>query len=258
MRYSKKTVGKWILRAVVVVFLLVVLDVAVLAYPAPLFAHKVTFEEFTVHSNHPIPDSFGQVVEGVRTRVSAMENARPGANCRVFLCGSERLYGLFAFLTRRTANSMGIGLSAFGNVYLNEPKIRRVAARNTGGIRHSRFEGDFAETIAHEIAHFNAVKKLGFREAMAVPVWKSEGYAEYQANLAATRADSSYAFTDRIDLLLNNAFWGGGQSLARRLYEWHVLVEFLAEVKGFGLEDLLDDGVTESWARREMLAWYAD
>jgi len=258
MRYWNKTLGKWMLRVVVFLFLLVALDVAVLAYPAPLFAHKGAFEEFTVYSSHPIPDQFAQVMEGVRARISAMEYARPGEHCRVFICGSERLHGFFAFLTRRTSNSMGIGLSAFGNMYLNEPKIRRVAARNYGGIRHSRFEGDFAEVIAHEIAHFNGVKELGFRRAMAVPFWKSEGYAEYQANLAATRADSAYVFTDRIDLLLNDAFWGGDASPARGLYEGQVLVEFLAEVKGFGLLDLLDEAVMESWARREMLAWYAE
>jgi hypothetical protein len=93
---------------------------------------------------------------------------------------------------------------------------------------------------------------------MKMPFWKSEGYAEYQANIAPTRADSLYVFTDRIDLLMNTAFWGGDESIARRLFEQHVLVEFLAEEKGYGLEELYDDSVTETSARQEMLAWYEE
>ena len=186
-----------------------------------------------------------------------MEYARPGAGCRVFICGEQRLYSLLAFLTRKSSNSMAIGLSLFGNMYLNEKRIRWIAADNHGGIRHSRIEGDFAEATAHEIAHFNVVERLGFWTAKDLPFWKSEGYAEYQANLAMTRADSFYVFTDRIDLLLNDAFWGD-ESVARRLFEWHLLVEFLAEVKGFGLNDLVDEAVTETFAREEILAWYKE
>lgn len=258
MQHWRRIIRRWTLRAVLVVLLLVALDIAILAFPAPLFAHVQTFHEFTVYSSHPIPDDFENVIDGVRGRIDAMEYARPGAGCRVFICGSQRLYSFFAFLTRRSSNSMGIGLSVFGNVYLNERKIRRIAAHNFGGIRHSRFEGDFSEAIAHEIAHFNVVKTVGFRRAINLPFWKSEGYAEYQANRAATRADSSYALTDRIELLLDDAFWGYDYSLARRLFEWHVLVEFLGDVKGHGLEDLVDEAVTESSVREEMLAWYRE
>ena len=153
---------------------------------------------------------------------------------------------------------MALGLSVFGNVFVNEQKVRRVAAHNVRGIRHSRFEGDFGEVIAHEIAHFNVVNALGFREAINMPVWKSEGYAEYQANLAPTRADSTYEFTERIDLLQDVAFWGGEDSIARRLFEWHLLVEYLGEVKGVGLIDLADEAVTEAAVRREMLGWYQE
>lgn len=258
MRRWNRTLGIWTLRGFLIVVLLVAAYLTALAFPYPLFNNVQRFDEFTVCSSQPLPDGYGQIIDGVRSRIEAMEYARPGAGCRVFICGDQRLYSLFAFLTRQSPNTMGIGLSLFGNVYLNEPMIRRVARQNYGGIRHSRFEGNLAELISHEIAHFNAVKRLGFRPSMEVPFWKSEGYAEYQANLAATRADASYALTDRIDLLMNDSFWGRGASLARRLFESHLLVEFLAEVKGFGLDELIDESVTEELAREEMLAWYEE
>jgi hypothetical protein len=252
----RRTLGKWTLRVVVLLLLVVALYVAFLAYPAPLFAHKQTFGEFTVHSGRPLPDDFARTIEDARERIAAMAHASPGEKCRVFICDTERLYSVFARLTRRAPNSLAIGLSVLGNMYLNEPKIQRFAAAGPGVIRHSRYEGNVAEVIAHEIAHFNMVGKLGYRRAMGLPFWKSEGYAEYQANLASTRDDGTYDFVKRIDLLLDDSFWGYGGSVARTLYEWHVLVEFLGDVKGIGLEGLEDPAITESSTRREMLAWY--
>jgi len=255
MRRPLRIAGTWALRGTVVLLLLAALDITALAFPYPFFPHRQDFGEFTVCSSRPIPDGFGQVIEDTRTRAAAMEHAHPGADHRVFLCSDERLYSLFAFLTRRSPSTMAIGLSVFRNMYLNEPKIRRVAAHNVLGIRHSRLEGDLAEVIAHEIAHGTVVRRLGFRNALALPVWKSEGYAEYQANLAAARADDSYVFADRVALLLDDAAWSGSH-VARQLFEWHLLVEFLAEEKGVRLEALADQSVTETWARQEMLAWY--
>jgi hypothetical protein len=256
MRRGFRTAGRWTLRGAVLLVVVVALDVACLAYPNPLFAHKRTFGEFTVYSSRPLPDGFEQTIDDVRERIEAMENARAGAGCRIYICDTPRRYSLFARLTRRSPISMAIGLSAFRNVFINEQRVRRVAADNHGRIRHCRFEGNFAEVIAHEIAHFNVVTSLGFWKATRLPTWKSEGYAEYQANIAATRADDSYNLADRVRLLMNREFWGAEDSLARRLYEWHILVEFLAEEQGYGLDELAGEGVTESSARQELLAWY--
>ena len=258
MRRWQRALGKWSVFALFLLLLASALYVTALAYPTPLFGHKASFEEYTVYSSWPLPENLNAVIDDVRGRVEEMDGGRPGAGCRIFICGDESLYSIFAFLTRRSLESMGIGLSTFRTMYLNESRIARVRASNDGTFRHSRFEGDLADVIAHEIAHFNVVDKLGFRAAIGLPVWKSEGYADYQAHLAATRADTSYTLSDRIDLLLDDAFWGYEDSLSRRLFEWHTLVEYLAEVKGYGLEDLVKNSVTEAGTREEMLTWYRD
>ena len=256
MKRWQRTIGKWALRGFLLLLLLVALDVTALALPYPLFDYKYQSEGFSIYSSWALPGDVEEIVEWAQARVDAMDYTRPDAGYRVFICGDERLYSVFAFLTRRSTNSLGIGMTVLGNMYLNESKIRRFAAGRHGRIPHSRYEGNLSEVVAHEIVHFNMVKKLGFWRATRMPVWKSEGYAEYQANIAATRADGSYVFADRIDLLTNDAFWGRGASMARSLFEWHLLVEFLAEEKGFDLEDLADEAITETFAREEMLAWY--
>jgi hypothetical protein len=256
MRWWNRAAARWALRAVLVLLLLTALYMAVLAAPYPLFPHKHAIGEFAVRSSHPIHERTVQVIEATRERIKAMEYYKAGGSYRVFICGNERLYSLFAFLTRKSPKSQAIGLCLFGNMYMNEARIRRLAARIYGTIPHSRFDGDFSGAISHEIAHFMVVREVGFRKAIALPIWKSEGYADYQAHRATAVADSMYRLTDRIALLRDDAFWSHSNSPARRFFEWHLLVEYLAEVKGFGLRDLLEETVTESGTRAEMLDWY--
>lgn len=258
MRQRYRTFGKWTLRGFISLVLLGALYIATLAVPYPLFSHTDRFGEFTVYSNQPLPADFENTVGEARERVAGMDHTQPDAEYRVFICDDERLYSLFTTLTRRSSNSMALGLAVFGNIFINEPKVTRVATLNHAGIRHSRFEGDLAEVIAHEIAHFNVMDRLGFRSAVRLAEWKSEGYAEYQANLAPSRADNSYDLADRVGILLDDSIWGYGESYGRRLFAWHVLVEFLAEVKGLDLIELVDERVTEAYAREELLAWYEE
>jgi hypothetical protein len=254
MRHWTRTAFKWTLRGVALLLVLAALDVAVLAFPDPLFEHKRQFDGFTVYSDQPLPEQYGQIIEDARERIEAMDHVRPDASYDVFICNEPWRYSLLAFLSRRTSNSLAIGLSVFDHIFVNNTKVQRFAARNYGGIRHSRYEGSQAEVIAHEIAHFKMLKELGVWTALDLPIWKSEGMAEYLANLGATRADPHYAFAERIGLLMNIEFWGSENSAARRMFESHLLIEFLAEEQGMSLADLADPAVTDSSAREQMLA----
>lgn len=253
-RFFRRASVRWLLRGLVALFILVALYIVVLAFPGAAFAHKGRFGEFVVYSTQPLPNDLDRVLEELRVRVASMSHAEPGAECRIFICDARR-YAAVAFLTRRGSDSIAIGLSVLGNVYVNQAKVRSLASHNPLRIRHSRYEGNLTEAVAHEIAHFNVVRHLGYRASTRIPVWKSEGYAEYQANLATTRADPGYRFIERIDLLRNDDAWGDAHS-ARRLFSWHVLVEFLAEEHGYDLDALLVEKVTEASARQEMFAWH--
>ena len=73
--------------------------------------------------------------------------------------------------------------------------------------------------VAHEVAHFNSAHALGLRAHLRQPFWKSEG-------------------------------------VARGLWESQLLVEFLGEVKGYRLADIVGDEVTAPSTREAMLSWY--
>ena len=51
-----RTLGKWTLRLVLALVVLVALYVLPIVYPTPLFAHTARFEGYSVYSDEPIPD----------------------------------------------------------------------------------------------------------------------------------------------------------------------------------------------------------
>jgi hypothetical protein len=247
--------AKWTLRLLLVLLAVAGLYIAILAVPSPLFAHHETFGSYRVYSDEPIPADFGRVIEDLDRRIQAMEHAPPDASQRVYLCGSKK-YGFFAFLLRKSPESLAIGLSVANETFVSVDRVRLFAERNRGVFRHTRFEGNLAEVVAHEVAHFNSVHALGFRAHLRQPLWKSEGWAEYQANLAAIRADPDYDLARRIELLLDDSHWGGRYGIARQLWESQLLVEFLGEIEGYRLAEIVSAEVTQSSTREQMMAWY--
>jgi len=248
-------IAKWILRISLVLLVLGTFYVTTLIFPSPLFSHSERHGNYRVYSDEPFPADLDRVIADLDRRVQAMEHAPPDASQRIYLCGPKK-YRFFAFLLRMNSESLAIGLSAANETFVSVDRVRLFGEMNRGILRHTRFEGNLAEVVAHEIAHFNSVHALGHRPHARQPLWKSEGWAEYQANVAAIRADPDYDLADRIGVLLDDDYWDGRHGFARRMWEAQLLVEFLGEVEGYRLVDIIEDEVTESATRRRMMAWY--
>ena len=251
---ARSSIVKWTQRLSLAFFAVVGLYIATLVFPSPLFTHKARYGAYRIYSDEPIPADFGLVVEELDRRLQGMEHAPPEASQRIYLCGSKK-FAFFAFLTRMNPDSLAIGLSVANESFVSVDRVRLFARRNRGELRHTRFEGNLAEVVAHEIAHFNSVHALGFRSHLSQPFWKSEGWAEYQANLAAIRADADYDLCRRVEVLLDDSYWNGRHGMARRQWESQLLVEFLGEVESFSLSDIIRDEVTLSSSREQMMAW---
>jgi len=255
MKLMIRRIAKWTLGLLLVLFTVGLLYIATVVFPSPLFAHSESYGSYRVYSDEPISADFGQVIEDLDRRIQGMEHAPLEASQRIYLCDSKR-YSFFAFLLRMNPESLAIGLSAANESFVSVDRVALFAARNRGVLRHTRFEGNLAEVVAHEIAHFNSLHALGYRSHIRQPLWKSEGWAEYQANLAVIRADPDYDLAHRIERLLDKRYWDGRRGMARRMWESQLLVEFLGEVKGYRLADLIRDDVAIASTRDQMMAWY--
>ncbi len=255
MSPALRRIAKWTARLFLLLLAVGLVYVAILVYPSPLFAHRQTFDTYRVFSDEPISGDVESWIDELDERIRGMEHAPPEASQRIYLC-EPRKYAFFASLARMNPESLAIGLSVANETFVNLERVQLFADRNQGVFRHTRFEGNMAEVVAHEIAHFNSVHALGYRTHLRQPLWKSEGWAEYQANLAMIRSDPEYDLRRRIDLLLDDRYWGVGGGVARSLWESQLLVEFLGEVKGLRLQDLSDDERTETSIREQMMGWY--
>jgi len=250
--------ARWALWALGAAVVLVGLYLSVFFLPYPLFPHHAEFAGFSVYSDREIPGGFELVLDDARGRVEAMELYRGAKNPRIFVCRSQRLFVFINKLAGKRYAGQALVISAANNAFFSEEGIETIGRRNGGQPLHSRLQGSWSAAIAHEVAHLQMVPAIGALGERGLPQWKSEGYADFAANLAAAAADPNYDLGERVGLLLDDRNWQPPvTSFDRRHFRWHVLVEYLCDVRGLDFEDLLDDDITQDDAWDEMTAWYS-
>jgi len=258
VKISIRRLAKWTLRGLAAVVVLFGLYLSVFFFPYPLFPHHAEYAGFSVYSDREIPEDFRVILEDARFRVEGMELYRGAEDLRIFVCQSQRLFVFFIKLAGKRHVGQALVISVAGNAFFSDAMIESVARRNGGRPAHSRLEGSWSAAIAHEVAHDLVFSEVGYGKARRIPAWKSEGYADYSANLASAGTDPDYDFRSRIGLLLDDDSWQSTMGfIDRRHFRWHVLVEFLCSVKGLTFAGLMDEGLTEEIARSEMMAWYS-
>jgi len=254
-----RQVVKWSSVALAAALVLFGLYLSVFFFPYPLFPHHLEHAGFSIYSDREILEDFELILEESRYRVEGMELYRGSKNLRIFVCRSQPLFGAINKLAGKRRSGQALVISVAGNAFFSEAVIKSVGQRNGGRPVHSRLAGSWSAAIAHEVAHDLIVVEVGFKRARKIPVWKSEGFADYSANLVPARADPDYDFRNRIGLLLDEDSWHSTMGYVdRRHFRWHVLVEFLCSVKALTFEDLMDAGVTEESAETAMMSWYSN
>jgi len=252
-----RTLTKWGLGGLGAAAVLVGLYLSVYFLPYPLFPHHIEYAGFSVYSDRKIPKDFDRILDDARLRVRAMELYRGAKNPRIFVCRSQRLFVLLVKLAGKRYVGQALVISAAGNIFLSEEGIESIGQRNGGQPEHSRLQGSWSAAIAHEVAHLLVVSELGSRRTRKIPQWKSEGYADYAANLASAASDPDYDLVNRIDVLFDDDNWRPPvTTFDRRHFRWHLIVEYLCSVKELSLTDLLDDAVSEKDSFDEMMAWH--
>ena len=181
-----------------------------------------------------------------------------GNDLRIFVCHSPRLFAALNRLAGKRHWGQALVISAAGNAFFSVPGIEEAGRRNGGRVPHSRLEGSWAAAIAHEAAHDLVFAELGSRRGTKVPVWKSEGHADYSANLLPMTSDPDYDLKRRIGWVLDDDLWSGPAGpVDRRHFRWQVLVEFLSGVEGMSFHQILEDSVTEESAWADLMEWYS-
>lgn len=231
--------------------------VGLLAFPQVLCTRHVQAGSLALYYDDMPRSEAEELARAVAHRLERSGYHDPNRTARVFVFHNRSTYALITRLAAVSGEAQGFNLSAVGNSFISAPRVAALGERSGGGPRYSVWEGDLSHTIAHEIAHQYLGNRLGRRK---LPQWKREGFTEYVSNIGLIRADGSASLRSRLDVLQDDRAWSATLGWERHgwdriHYEAGLLVEFLFDVKGYSLEDLVSDGVTVEETRSALRAW---
>jgi hypothetical protein len=247
---------KWSGRALIALVPILAIPISAVAFPYPFFEHSKEYGHCVVYSDGEFDAGFAEVMDDVNRRLECVEILPEGSANRVFLCRSQKLYSMFARISRVHPNMQGFNLSIFGNTFVSLPRVDYVRRMLHGGAPYGMREGNLAHVIAHEVVHDLSQNEIGFNEYRRLPLWKREGYAEYGAIAGAVRREGGPDLRGRIGVLLDDSYWGGGRDPARVYYEAELLVEYLIEVEGRTFAQVMSEDVTFDETYGDMMDWY--
>jgi hypothetical protein len=250
------------LRLVLVILVLFAVQVSILAYPQMFVHNKVESGTITLYYDGAPNADLEQLAWMVDQRLQGCGYYDSTRADRVFLIHSDGIYDILVRLSLLHGRPQGFNLSLFGNSFVSVSRVRALGESSGGLPRFSIWEGDLAHTIAHEVAHQYVTDRLGRGVWRRLPHWKREGMVEYLANIGVIRQDTSATIPNRLDVLNNDHVWRATQGWSdkgwdRIHYEAGLLIEFLIDIQGYILEDVIAESVTDVDTRAAMLVWRA-
>lgn len=218
-----------------------------------LFNHHYEVENFNLYSDSEI-NSPDILIEEINDRVIASEIFKKNLEHNIYIISSENKFRFLAKITGSSYPAQGFNINYLNKIlvsesFINETYNKRKAANKL--IPYSAMEGNIIEIICHEIIHSFVYEKLGAEKYTLIPFWKQEGYAEYAANILVKEKDSLYNFRNRVDIYLNDEFWGNNKAV-KDYYEAELLVENLIKNKKLSFDVLMRDSITYDYALNQL------
>jgi hypothetical protein len=172
---SKSRVYKVIRGAIITT---VVGYVLLLSFPQVLFAHQITYKNFTVYSRKPLDSSIYTVLDRVDGELSASALNNPQVKPQIFLTDSYRMYAALSLYIGGNSFGKGFPIIPKANIFINRSDVQAdLVFRNAQENNQRSLSG----VIAHEITHLHIRKKFGYVRNLTLPTWKREGFCEYVA-----------------------------------------------------------------------------
>jgi hypothetical protein len=150
--------------------------VLLLCFPQVLFAHHVTYKNFTVYSRQPLDQNVYAMLDKVEARLATSEVNNTQVRPKIFLTNSRQLYSALSLYLDANSFGKGFGLLPTNNVFINEADVARDLVFRKAPAFSQR---SLSEVVAHEVTHLLVREKFGYVKTVTTPAWKREGYAEY-------------------------------------------------------------------------------
>ena len=199
--------------------------ILLLCFPQPLFAHQITFKNFTVYARQPLDSNIYKVLDRVDARLATSPLNTAEVKPGIFLVNSTGLYAAFSLYLGNNSFGKGFGALPTSNVFINAcDAANDLVFRNATDSNRRSLSG----VIAHETTHLLIRKRFGYFRNLMMPAWKKEGYAEYVAG------GSTLSFETGARM------WKASPNddTGYRYFKYYMLVKHLLEDEKLSVDDL--------------------
>ena len=159
-----------------VFFSLAAAYVLLLCFPQVLFAHQVTYKNFTVYSREPLDQNVYAMLDKVEARLATSAINNTQVRPKIFLTNSQKLYSALSLYIGANSFGKGFGILPTNNVFINDADVAKDLVFRKAPSFNQR---SLSEVVAHEVTHLLVREKFGYVKNVTSPAWKREGYAEY-------------------------------------------------------------------------------
>jgi len=256
-----KKIFRKVFKIAWLIILASVLTIAiVILFPQRLFAHKISYKEFTVYSNNRIDSYIRTVLDSASILVHKSELDDPQYKYNIILCDNS-------FYNKIDNKILGTGPAARARLHNILIKVRIDPKNNLAFPTFPKdCEFNLTNMIAHEMTHCLQANKYGllkFNPFKHPAFWKLEGYPEYiskQKELTGL----AYHLTSDIERYLNlkteaTNTWilseEGGCEVPDYYYKGKLMIKYLIDIRHLSYDQILKDTISESTIFREMIEW---
>ena len=211
-----------------------------LCYPQVLFAHHVTYKNFTVYSREPLDQNIYAVLDKVEATLAKSQINDPQVKPRIFLTNSQRLYSVLSLYIGANSFGKGMPVLANSNVFINAADVSKDLVFRQSPEYNSR---SLSGVVSHEITHLLVREKFGYVRNLTMPAWKKEGYAEYVAG------------GPTLDYATGVQRWKAnpGNDAGYQYFKYYSLVKYLLDTEKLSVEDLFNTDFDRSALEAKVL-----
>lgn len=208
-----------------VVFSAAAAYVLLLCYPQVLFAHQISYKNFTVYSRQPLDQNIYAMLDRVEARLATSSINNPNVRPKIFLTNSQQLYSALSLYIG--ANSFGKGMPVLptNNIFINEADVAKDFVFRKAPAYNQR---SLSEVVAHEVTHLLIRQKFGYVKNITMPAWKKEGYAEYVSGGTT------------LDYATGAGMWKANPNNDRgyQYFKYYSVVKYLLDTEKLSVEEL--------------------
>lgn len=214
--------------------------VFLLCYPQVLFAHQISYKNFTVYSRKPLDQNVYAMLDKIEARLATSSINNTNVRPKIFLTNSQQLYSALTLYIG--ANSFGKAMPVLptNNIFINDADVAKDLVFRKAPAFNQR---SLSEVVAHEVTHLLIREKFGYVKNITMPAWKKEGYAEYVSGGTT------------LDYATGASMWKANPNNDRgyAYFKYYAVVKYLLDTEKLSVEALFNGDFDRSALETKVL-----